>query len=323
MNFQDLKRIEDSKFYLEQAFKNSKQAGQKIFFKTSGLPLERIKKAESEKLKSFSESLINHLDGIIKNFPSIDSLPELYQELLRRTVDYDTLKKSLGSIKWVIDNLHKLVKPLPYNIRAARDAAAVKALMNMFYGRASSFMKQIDVYLKFIEESRAIMKSFPALKTDLFTVAITGYPNIGKSTLLSKITPAKPEIKDYSFTTKSLNQGYAPFGRRRVQFVDTPGVLGREKKNNIEEQAYLILKYAANLIVYVIDLTEPYPLKDQDTLFNGLKEYDKPIIVYLSKTDILKSEIVSKYKRKYRAAISIEDLKKRIEKAIKEYYFES
>jgi len=320
MNFQDLKRIEDSKFYLEQAFKNSKQAGQKIFFKTSGVPLERIKKAESEKLRVFSESLINHLEGIIKNFPSIDSMPEFYQELVRRTIDYDTLKKSLGSLKWALENVHKLSRPLPYKIKAARNASDVKSIMNMFYGRASSFMKQIDTYLRFIEESRVIMKNFPALKTDLFTVAITGYPNIGKSTLLSRITPAKPEIKDYSFTTKSLNQGYTNFGVRKVQFVDTPGVLGRDKRNPIEEQAYLILKYAANLIVYVVDLTEPYPLKEQDALLKGLKEYDRPMIIYLSKTDLLKPELVLKYKRKYKAATSIEELQKKIEKEMKEYY---
>ncbi|HEY9703923.1 MAG TPA: GTPase, partial [Allocoleopsis sp.] len=153
-------------------------------------------------------------------------------------------------------------------------------------------------------------------------VCITGFPNIGKSTLLSKITPAKPEIKNYAFTTKNLNQGYATFGHRKVQFIDTPGVLDRDKMNNIELQAYLVLKYIANLVIYVIDLTEPYPIKIQEKLLKNLKEYDKPIIVYLSKSDIISEEIMAKAKKKYKAVTTLEDLHKKIEKSIKEFYFE-
>src|SRR3989339_56236 len=152
------------------------------------------------------------------------------------------------------------------------------------------------------------MKDFPAIKTDLYTVAITGFPNIGKSTLLSRITPAKPEIKAYAFTTKGLNLGYAKIGIHKIQYIDTPGVLARDRVNAIEEQAHLVLKYVANLIVYVIDLTEPYPLKIQEKLLKELKDHDKPIIVYLSKTDIIDKSIIAKAKKKYKACITLEEL---------------
>ena len=45
------------------------------------------------------------------------------------------------------------------------------------------------------------MKDYPTIKTSLFTVAICGFPNVGKTTLLSKMTPSEPEISNYSFTT--------------------------------------------------------------------------------------------------------------------------
>jgi nucleolar GTP-binding protein len=183
-------------------------------------------------------------------------------------------------------------------------------------------MRQVDKSLKYIETARWTMKQYPTLKTDLFTVAITGFPNIGKSTLLSKLTPAKPEIQNYAFTTKQINQGYAMFGVRKVQFVDTPGVLDRSKMNNIELQAFLVLKYLVNLVIYVIDLTEPYPIKQQEELWKKLKEHDKPIIVYLSKADIIDEKSIAKARKKYKAISTLDELKKKIEKSMKEHYFD-
>jgi len=262
------------------------------------------------------------MDNIVKKFPNIDNLPEVYTELIRLTLDYDTLKKSLGTLSWVEKRIDELSRNAYNSLKGCETATDIKRVMTGFYGRAGSLMRQVDKSLKYVEDARKIMKNYPTLKTDLFTVAITGFPNIGKSTLLSKITPARPEIKDYSFTTKQINQGYAIFGLKKVQFVDTPGVLDRDKMNNIELQAYLVLKYLVNLIVYVIDLTEPYPIKKQEELLKKLKEYDKPIIIYLSKTDILDKTVYEKAKRKYKAVTTLEDLKKRIEKGMKEHYFE-
>ena len=262
------------------------------------------------------------MDNIVKKFPNIDNLPEIYTELIRLTLDYDYLKKSLGALSWVDKRLDEVSAIHFKYVKDSIDQNGVKKVMNSFYGRVGSLMRQVDKHLKYIEDARKIMKSYPTLKTDLFTVAITGFPNIGKSTLLSKLTPAKPEIQNYAFTTKQINQGYAMYGLKKVQFVDTPGVLDRSKMNNIELQAFLVLKYLVNLVVYVIDLTEPYPIKKQEELLKKLKEYDKPVIVYLSKTDIISSEIYEKAKRKYKAVCTIEDLNKKIEKAMKEHYFE-
>jgi nucleolar GTP-binding protein len=321
MNFQDLQSVNDSKFYLDQAFKKSKLHGDHVYPRLSGDQLNRIIKTETEKLKVFTKTLREYMDNIVKKFPNIDNLPEIYTELIRLTLDYDYLKKSLGALSWVDKRLDEVSAIHLKYVKDSIDQNGVKKVMNSFYGRVGSLMRQVDKHLKYIEEARKIMKSYPTLKTDLFTVAITGFPNIGKSTLLAKLTPAKPEIQNYAFTTKQINQGYAMYGLKKVQFVDTPGVLDRSKMNNIELQAFLVLKYLVNLVVYVIDLTEPYPLKKQEELLKKLKEYDKPVIVYLSKTDIIAKEIYEKAKRKYKAVTTIEELNKKIEKAMKEHYF--
>jgi nucleolar GTP-binding protein len=83
-------------------------------------------------------------------------------------------------------------------------------------------------------------------------VAIAGFPNVGKSTLLNRLTGATAETNAYAFTTKSLNMGAIEYRHNTIQFIDTPGTLARpEKMNDIERQAYLAMKYAAHLIIYV------------------------------------------------------------------------
>ncbi len=317
MNFQDLHKIEDHKFYLDRAFKESKKKGHAQYLRSNGDKTSRIRTAEYEKIRTFGNEIRTRFEAITKNFPSIDSIPEFYQELVRNTLDYDRLKKSLGAIAWASQQVSLLTEEFQRKMKHSKTENDIKKIMNAYYGRASSIVKQVKENLSYVEEARKTMKEFPTIKTDLFTVAITGFPNIGKSTLLSRVTPAKPEIKDYAFTTKGLNLGYSKYGIHKVQFIDTPGVLARDRRNAIEEQAYLVLKYVANMIVYVIDLTEPYPLKIQEKLLKELKEHDKPIIVYLSKTDILSKDIVAKAKRKYKACISLEELDKKIEKEIK------
>lgn len=318
MNFQDLRKIEDYNFYLDRAFKESKNKGHTQYLRSNGDKTSRIRTAEYEKIRIFGNEIKTKFEAITKNFPSIDSMPEFYQELVRNSLDYNLLKKSLGAVAWVSQEIIKLSEEFQRKIKHSKNEIEIKKIMNSYYGRASSIVKQIKKNLAYIEESRRVMKNFPAIKTDLFTVAITGFPNIGKSTLLSRITPAKPEIKAYAFTTKGLNLGYAKIGIHKIQYIDTPGVLARDRVNAIEEQAHLVLKYVANLIVYVIDLTEPYPLKIQEKLLKELKEHDKPIIIYLSKTDILDKTIIAKAKRKYKACITLEELDKKISKNIKE-----
>lgn len=132
-------------------------------------------------------------------------------------------------------------------------------------GRISSTIKKIKKELLFLEQARRVMKDFPTIKTKLTTIAIAGFPNVGKSTLLSQLTTARPQIANYAFTTTIINIGYTTINHNKLQFVDTPGTLNRiDKMNTVELQAHIALRYAAEHIIYVFDLTEGYALKDQE-----------------------------------------------------------
>ncbi|MBU0472285.1 MAG: 50S ribosome-binding GTPase [Nanoarchaeota archaeon] len=316
----EVPKIENYKFYLDVAFKKARTKSSQKKIGPSSDKLTKIKILEFTKIETINSVLNSKLRNIIISFPNFENLTEFYTELVRTTIDYKELKKSLGAMDWANKKTSEFSRQYKSKIRGSKTIEDIRKHSQQYYGRISSVLKQISKNLAFLEETRKIMREFPSIKDNIFTVAIAGFPNVGKSTLLSKITTAKPEIKSYAFTTKKLNMGYIKTETRKAQLIDTPGTLDRfNKMNNIEKIAYLAIKYCTNMIIYTFDLTEPYPLKDQKKLLKKLREFDKPIINYLSKTDILDKKTVSDFKKKTKVVTDLEELKKIVMEEMKKY----
>jgi len=290
MNFQDLSKVENASFYLDVAFRKARKLQPKGVAKKSTY-LEKTRRICLEKIQAISNSLVNHLQKIITSYPNIDNLPEFYVELIKTQLEYVDLKKSLGAVDWAAKKIMDFTKVYSSKITRSSEVNVVNKHLKEYFGRVSSLMKRIDKNLAYLEECRRTMKSFPSVKTSLFTVALYGFPNVGKTTVLSKLTDSKAEINSYAFTTKTINSGTIKDVHGKIQILDTPGTLNRlEKMNEIEMQADLAIKYCADVIVYVLDLTEGYPLNKQMELLKKVeKKYSrrKKFLVYLSKTDLL------------------------------------
>lgn len=320
MNFQTLKQVEPAEHYLDVAIKRTKKRMEELRQGSlRGSQLKRSQFIELSKLESMEKELNEQLSVIPKSFPSFDNLSEFYQHLISLTLDIPELKRSLASIMWCVNKNREFLKIYKNKIKAATEIIRINQYRREFYGRAASALKQIDKHLKYLEFARKTMLSYPSIKTSLTTIAIVGFPNTGKSTLLSKLTPAKPKIANYSFTTTGINIGYAEFKREdkneKIQFLDVPGTLNRfEKQNVIEQIATLAIKYVADAIIYVFDLAETaYSLDEQIKLYEQLKKSRKPVIIYLSKTDIIDRKEIEKFKEKYKESVSdIDDLKETI-----------
>lgn len=314
MSFQNIKRIENAQTYLDIAIRKGIKSRSSRHERPD---LKKAKQLSMQIMGIINDVLSSKLDEIVKGFPALDNFPEFYAELLKVTLDRDELKKSLGSVSWAKNRVNLLAREHKSKTGLAKSFEGIDKVRSAFIGRISSVMKQISKYLLTLEEARLVLADYPVIKTDMFTVCIAGFPNVGKTTLLSKLTVSRPDIQAYAFTTKQLNLGYAELQGQKVQFIDTPGTLARpEKMNNIEKQAYLAVKYQADLVIYIFDLTEPYPLEDQIKLLEIFKGFRTPVIIYLSKTDILDEEVISKFSEKQEAITSIEELKKEIAKRI-------
>lgn len=302
MGFSDLPTIQHGSEYLDVAFARArKNAREHTLADHEKNPVDREKTLALIKVTSVTDYLMDKMNTLISKYPDFESLSEFYIQLIRSTMSHADLKKSLGALQWCARQIHTVSKQSSRQIKTATSVGHVGKHLREFYGRVSSLFKQIDKELKFLHAARQTMRTYPSIK-DEFTLCIAGFPNVGKSTLLAKLTEAKPEINNYAFTTKTLNVGYRTLHALRMQYVDTPGTLARaEKQNTVERQASLALRYVAHVIVYVFDITEScgYTLEEQLKLFKQLKKLAKPMCAFLSKQDLLTEGDIAQFQEKH------------------------
>jgi len=139
-------------------------------------------------------------------------------------------------------------------------------------------------------------------------VGLVGFPNAGKSTLISKISAAKPKIADYPFTTLVPNLGIVKY-RDYDSFVvaDIPGIIEGASSGKGLGIQFLRHIERTRLLLFLIDTTkfsgrERSFLKEYKTLLKELENYeadllDKPKILCFTKTDAITSGLKEKLKK--------------------------
>ncbi len=293
MNFQSLPVVESPQEIVERAFTRAKK-------RAAG----KGKAQAISKITIVQDNIVRTIERIITEFPDFSNLNDFYEELCKTQVSLDDVRNALGRLQGITSSIRKLSSATSRKIREEEESEVKKSLKK-HYGRISSTLKRAEDAFTLLEKTRTILSTFPAIKEGLFTVALAGFPNVGKSTLLSKITTARPKIANYAFTTKTLNIGYYKEGFEKIQVIDTPGTLARyEKMNRIEQQAYLCLKYVAEVIIMIIDPTETYGFEQQLQLLKEIEEHDKPIIIYVSKTDVAEEKQIKPILKKFPEAIT-------------------
>jgi GTP-binding protein len=139
----------------------------------------------------------------------------------------------------------------------------------------------------------------------LADVGLVGYPNAGKSTLLSRVSAARPKIADYPFTTLVPNLGIVRF-RDFKSFVmaDIPGIIeGASEGKGLGVQFLRHIQRTA-VLLFIIDGFASEIKQTHDSLYNELKKYDaalvdRKIVKVVNKIDIIDSEKLNELRSEF------------------------
>jgi GTP-binding protein len=150
------------------------------------------------------------------------------------------------------------------------------------------------------EEGKEVWKVFE-LKV-LADVGLVGFPNAGKSTLLSVVSAAKPEIADYAFTTLVPNLGMVSYrGHRSFVMADIPGIIEGAAEGKGIGTRFLRHIERNSVLLFLVPADSDNIKKEYDILLNELKKFnpellDKPRLLAISKADMLDAQMMKEMK---------------------------
>ncbi len=131
----------------------------------------------------------------------------------------------------------------------------------------------------------------------LADVGLVGFPNAGKSTLLSVLTSAKPKIADYAFTTLKPNLGIVKYrGYKSFVMADIPGIIEGAAEGKGLGHRFLRHIERNSTLLFLIPADSDDINKEYDVLLNELKKHnpellDKERLLVISKSDMLDDEL--------------------------------
>ncbi len=259
--------------------------------------ISRIRSFYMRKVKYTQSNFSEKLGLILSEFPKLEDVHPFYADLMNVLYDKDHYKLALGQLntaRHLIDNVAKdYVRLLKYGDSLYRCKQLKKAAL----GRMATIMKRQGQSLAYLEQVRQHLSRLPSIDPNTRTVIICGFPNVGKSSFINKITRADVEVQPYAFTTKSLYVGHTDYKYLRWQIIDTPGILDHplEERNTIEMQAITALAHLRAAVLYIVDPSEQcgHSLEAQKSLFDNIKPLfnNKPLIVVANKADIWRDEL--------------------------------
>jgi len=247
------------------------------------------KRASVEFVEAAYLSVHDKLVGVMQSFPTLSDEPQFYQDIVEILWTTDRLKKALGAVGWAArwskDHRGGLAKDVRYSADENAIAARKKAI-----ARLASVVHQIGDELLFLNEVRNILRKLPTVE-DAFTIVVAGFPNVGKSSFIKRVSSAEPEIASYPFTTKGIIVGHCYSKHQKIQLIDTPGLLDRPEieRNAIERQALSAIVNVANVLLFILDPSTHcgYPIEDQLSLLKEVQQFVKvPIVIVSNKADI-------------------------------------
>ncbi|KAF7303206.1 Nucleolar GTP-binding protein 1 [Mycena kentingensis (nom. inval.)] len=258
--------------------------------------ISRIRNFYMRKVKFTQDSFDEKLSAILDDFPMLDDIHPFLAQLMNVLYDKNHYKLALGQLRTARHLIDQVAKDYVRLLKFGDSLYRCKQLKRAALGRMATVMRRQKDPLAYLEQVRQHISRLPAIDPNTRTLLICGYPNVGKSSFINKVTRADVDVQPYAFTTKSLFVGHLDYKYLRWQVIDTPGILDHplEEMNTIEMQSITALAHLKSCVLYFMDLSEQcgYTVEAQCKLFHSIKPLfaNKPTMLVINKIDVMRLE---------------------------------
>ncbi|KAI8059369.1 GTP binding protein 4 [Gilbertella persicaria] len=310
-NFKKIEPVPTSSDFIDIILSKTQRKTPTVIHKNYNIG--RIRQFYMRKVKFTQESFDEKFKNILDEFPKMEDIHPFYADLMNVLYDKDHYKLALGQVNTARHLIDQVAKDYVRLLKFGDSLYRCKQLKKAALGRMATVMKRQKDSLAYLEQVRQHLSRLPSIDPNTRTLLICGYPNVGKSSFINKITRADVDVQPYAFTTKSLFVGHMDYKYMRWQVIDTPGILDHplEERNTIEMQSITAMAHLRSCIMYFMDLSEQcgYSVEDQVKLFHNIKPLfaNKPIVLVINKIDQVKPEDLSPEQRQWIEDIANEE----------------
>ncbi|PON89181.1 Nucleolar GTP-binding protein [Trema orientale] len=300
-NFKKITVVPNGKDFIDIILSRTQRQTPTVVHK--GYAISRLRQFYMRKVKFTQQNFYDKLSTIIDEFPRLDDIHPFYGDLLHVLYNKDHYKLALGQVNTARNLISKIAKDYVKLLKYGDSLYRCKCLKVAALGRMCTVIKRIGPSLAYLEQIRQHMARLPSIDPNTRTILICGYPNVGKSSFINKITRADVDVQPYAFTTKSLFVGHTDYKYLRYQVIDTPGILDRpfEDRNIIEMCSITALAHLRAAVLFFLDISGScgYSIAQQAALFHSIKSLfmNKPLIIVCNKTDLQPLEGISEEDR--------------------------
>ncbi|TYJ04879.1 hypothetical protein E1A91_A12G124300v1 [Gossypium mustelinum] len=268
-NFKKITVVPNGKDFIDIILSRTQRKTPTVFHK--GYAISRLRQFYMRKVKYTQQNFHEKLSTIIDEFPRLDDIHPFYGDLRHVLYNKDHYKLALGQINTARNLISKIAKDYVKLLKYGDSLYRCKSLKVAALGRMCTVIKRIGPSLAYLEQIRQHMARLPSIDPNTRTMLICGYPNVGKSSFMNKITRADVDVQPYAFTTKSLSMLF---------FLDISGSCG-------------------------------YSIAQQAALFHSIKSLfmNKPLIIVCNKTDLQPLDGISEEDRKLVMEMKAEAMK--------------